>query len=120
MLWLPPVSWRPNFTSAGAVFTWMDDQSASSSSARIIASAVRTPCPISVREAVTVTWPVSSICRYMFGSNQALASGTAVAVGCEVGSIVGSEVASLVGSAVGDGMAVEGDAGAGSLLQPGR
>src|SRR5438445_12215088 len=44
---LPPVSWSPYFGSRSAWTTWTRRQSQESSSATIMGSAVRTPCPIS-------------------------------------------------------------------------
>ena len=66
---LPPVSWSPNFGSAQACSTRTRDQSASSSSATIIASDVRTPWPISDLLAQMVTSPWGSICRKALGES---------------------------------------------------
>src|SRR5207302_1780406 len=58
----PSVSWLPNrFWSPGACTTRTRFQSASSSSATIIAMLVRTPCPISERCTTMVTVPSSPI-----------------------------------------------------------
>ncbi|MDP2469963.1 MAG: hypothetical protein Q8W46_03845 [Candidatus Palauibacterales bacterium] len=55
-LLLPPAYWLPyRFSSRSACSTRTSDQSASSSSAMSIASAVRDPCPMSGRGTVIVT-----------------------------------------------------------------
>jgi len=68
---LPPVlivrSQRTGFSGAGPRRTWV--QSASSSSARIIASAVVDPWPISERSMVSVTTLSRSIETHALGAN---------------------------------------------------
>src|SRR5258706_16205554 len=69
MLPLPLVVWLPNAGSALACSILTLVQSASSSSARIIASAVRTPWPTSERCTVRVTVPSASMLTKRFGAN---------------------------------------------------
>src|SRR5207247_618222 len=69
---LPPVSRSPNLGSAQACSTRTRDQSASSSSATIIGSEVRTPCPISDLLAQIVTSPLASTWRNALGAKSAL------------------------------------------------
>src|SRR5450631_45038 len=70
MLALPPVVWSPNSALAPACSVSICFQSASSSSARIIGSAVRTPCPISERATTMVTVLSGVMRRYALGENE--------------------------------------------------
>src|SRR5439155_22775419 len=67
MLPLPPVPRSLNSALGDACTILIRDQSAPSSSARIIASDVRTPCPISDLLIVSVTVPSPSIRTHPFG-----------------------------------------------------
>ncbi len=70
----------PGYLSPGlGVSTVTEFQSAPSSSARIIASAVRTPCPISARLATSATAPCPSIVIHLLGANSCLAVNAAFA-----------------------------------------
>src|SRR5512146_2741763 len=80
MLVLPPVDWSPYFTFPVACSIRTVDQSAPSSSATIIASAVRVPCPRSERGTVTVTSPSLPIFKYTLGETELVSTG--VLVGC--------------------------------------
>ena len=64
---LPPVVMSPYFVSKSACFTVTRAQSASNSSAKIIASAVRTPCPISDLATVKKISPLGLISINAFG-----------------------------------------------------
>jgi hypothetical protein len=70
-LQLPPVPRRLKFGPGEACTTAIVDQSASSSSARIMASDVRTPCPISDFPMVRMVLPLGSIRIQPFGTNDA-------------------------------------------------
>src|SRR5579864_8863568 len=64
---LPPVVWSPKSKLAPACSIEICFQSALSSSARIMGSAVRTPCPISERATTIVTLLSGVIRRYALG-----------------------------------------------------
>src|ERR1700688_4149075 len=72
MLALPPVVLSPNRVLAPACSISISFQSASSSSARIMGSAVRTPCPISERATTIVILLSGVIRRYAFGEKNFL------------------------------------------------
>ena len=68
MLLLPTVIWDPYFLGwASAWRILIESQSASSSSATIMGSAVRTPCPISTLATQIETVPPGSICTNALG-----------------------------------------------------
>src|ERR1700722_4816695 len=75
---LPPVIITPHFGSVSTAAIRTLFQSASSSSARMRASAVPICCPISARMTLTVTMPSRSILYQMLGSN-ALCGDTGIA-----------------------------------------
>src|SRR6202047_1435948 len=66
---LPPVIITPHFGSVSTAVIRTLSQSASSSSARIRASAVPICCPISARTTLTVTIPSRSMLYQILGSN---------------------------------------------------
>src|ERR1700746_1789118 len=67
---LPPVSWSPYFGWRSACTTWTRPQSQQSSSATIIGSDVRTPCPISDLPHQIFTSPLADSSSQEFGEKE--------------------------------------------------